>query len=96
MSEANEEELNHGLPEVDERDQEEEQEENDPREGLGKIMDRERGPEGKLSKARLLCAICGSSEPKKAKKKVLLQKGVFIKDALKVTGRLCKICERNK
>ncbi len=92
MSGANEEELNHGFAEVDEQDQEEEQEEKDPREGLGKIIDRERGPEGKLSQARLLCAICGSSEPRKAKKKVLLQKGVFIKDALKLTGRLCAIC----
>ncbi len=54
MSGTNEEELNHGLPEVDEQDQEEEQEEKNPREGLGKIIDRERGSEGKLSNARLL------------------------------------------
>ncbi len=86
---------NSRLPVEEEQNQEEEQEEEvqaDPREGLKKIIDRERGLEGKLSNAWLLCAICGSSELKKAKKKVFLQKGVFIKDALKVTGRLCKIC----
>ncbi len=35
------------------------------REGLGKNIDRVRGPAGPLGKSTLACAICGSSAPKK-------------------------------
>ncbi len=67
----------------------EEEEQVNSREGLGKNIDRVRGP---LGKSTLVCAICDSSAPKKGKKELLLQKDGFIKDALRLTSLLCQGC----